>query len=68
MDKLELDLMTALSDRKGYGFIANHYTQFSMEQLRDIALELLYELQTAQERECTPSVVTVAEELEYIWS
>ena len=44
MDKYLQDFLNALSDNTAYDYIANHYTQFTKDELKDVILELLYPL------------------------
>ena len=44
MDEYLQGFLNALSDNTAYDYIANHYTQFTKEELKDVILELLYPL------------------------
>ena len=44
MDNVRENLIKALSEDKGYDFIANHYYEFTKEELKDMCLEFLYTL------------------------
>lgn len=62
MDKEYRDLITAMTNGYGYDYVANHYTEFTKEELKDIILECLY----AINNEYTEA--DVAGELEDIWN
>ena len=44
MDEYLQAFLNALSDNTAYDYIANHYTQFTKDELKDVILELLYPL------------------------
>ena len=54
----------ALKNGKGYDFIANHYYEFTKEELKDIALELAYGIYKNMP---ASEVLEIAEELEERW-
>lgn len=51
-----------------YAFMMTRFSEFSKKELKDIIMELYFELYTAQCREATPSLKSVADELEYKWN
>lgn len=44
MDEYLQGFLNALSDNTAYDYIANHYTQFTKDELKDVILELLFPL------------------------
>jgi hypothetical protein len=64
MRKLEKRLIDAINSGVGYDFISSHYNEFDKEQLRDIIIELFYEIETAH----TPNFKSVIDELKCRWS
>lgn len=54
--------ITAIRENKGYDFIANHYYEFTKDELKDIILECLYVL------DIDDILDNIADELEERWN
>lgn len=61
------EFIKALEKGIGYDFMANHYPNFSKSELKDIVLELLYELEVAHGCDRVPDIDNVIPELEDRW-
>lgn len=57
MDKEYRDLITAIRKGYGYDYVANHYYDFTKDDLKGIILECLYVIEDADKLE------SIAEEL-----
>ncbi len=44
MDEYLQEFLNSLSDNTAYDYIANNYTQFTKDELKDVILELLFPL------------------------
>ena len=44
MDKYLQEFLNELTSGGGYGYIANHYYEFTKDELKDIILEIMYPL------------------------
>lgn len=63
MEAKKAGFIEALEEGKGYDYIANHYSEFKVWDLKDIILELLYEMGQHHEND----VDSVIEELKERW-
>lgn len=64
MDNLQ-EFLNSLSDNMAYDYIANHYYEFTKDELKDIILECLYPI--TGKNKVTPQALDIKAELEGRW-
>lgn len=65
MEKRLQEFLEALSNNTAYGYIADHYTEFDKDELKDIILECLYPI-TGKDK-VTPQALDIKAELSTRW-
>jgi hypothetical protein len=65
MTEAKRQFMEALENGKAYDFMANHYPMFSHNDLKDIVLELLYEMGKHEENDISAMLEEMKEQWNY---
>ena len=60
MEKRQVEFLNAVENETAYGYIANNYTEFTKDELKDIIQELLFT--------CRFDSEDIIEELKYRWT